>query len=89
MWVGVLLSVWKLDVGVLFVSQLVNIQANYHRQSLKLLEEILPALAEEIGNQPCSVRSLLRKEFYFMSNCCQTEEIFLPNGPEKAHTKND
>jgi len=30
--------------------QLANIQANYHRQSLKLLDQMLPALTEEIGN---------------------------------------
>jgi len=29
--------------------QLIKIQANYHRQSLKELEQVLPLLTEEIG----------------------------------------
>jgi len=29
--------------------QLAKIQANYHRQSLKLLDDMLPSLSEEIG----------------------------------------
>ena len=36
------------DIGVGLL-QFANIQANYHRQSLKLLDQVLPSLTEEIG----------------------------------------
>jgi len=51
--------------------QLANIQATYHRQSLSLLEGILPALTEEIGNYTTSIcyssepQIILRISAYF------------------------